>query len=150
MVPDSQRATPAHDPDFRPINSVIVRWLLIAFGWVNVFLGVIGVIIPGLPTTVFLLVAAWAFSRSSEKFQRWLFSHPKLGPFLEDWRKHRVIPTKAKIIAGITMSLSLSYVLLFVATSWVLPTGMAVIMLPALIYIVTRTGTRPSDDETVP
>ena len=57
-----------------------VRWFLLIFGWTNVGIGLVGIFIPGLPTTVFLIIAFWAFSKSSEKFQNWLWFHPKLGP----------------------------------------------------------------------
>ena len=52
-----------------------LRYLLIGFGWFNVALGAIGVVVPGMPTTVFLLIALWAFSKSSERFRTWLYEH---------------------------------------------------------------------------
>ena len=133
--------------DYRPIKGAVLRWLLIGFGFLNVVIGVIGIVVPGLPTTVFLLVAAWAFSRSSERFQQWLLTHPTLGPLVRDWRDHRVIPKRAKIIAATMMTLSLTYVIVYVASDWILPTIMAAIMIPALIYIVTRSGSSPTTDE---
>ena len=130
--------------DYRPIKGVVLRWLLIGFGFLNVVIGVIGIVVPGLPTTVFLLVAAWAFSRSSERFQRWLLTHPTLGPLVSDWRDHRVIPKRAKIVAATMMTLSLTYVVVYVASDWILPTVMAAIMIPALAYILTRSESRPA------
>ncbi|MEK9644419.1 MAG: YbaN family protein [Alphaproteobacteria bacterium] len=82
------------------------RYALIAFGWICVAVGVIGIVVPGLPTTVFLLMAAWAFSRSSERFQNWLLAHPRLGPPVIAWRERGAIPARAKILAVAMMSVS--------------------------------------------
>ncbi|MEL0022405.1 MAG: YbaN family protein, partial [Rickettsiales bacterium] len=71
-----------------------------------VFRGLIGIVVPGLPTTVFLLMAAWAFSRSSERFQNWLLAHPRLGPPVIAWRERGAIPARAKILAVAMMSVS--------------------------------------------
>ena len=57
-----------------------IRCFLLVFGWTNVGIGLVGIFIPGFSTTVFLIVAFWAFSKSSRKFQNWLWFHPKLGP----------------------------------------------------------------------
>lgn len=124
-----------------------MRWALMAFGWANVGLGVVGIFVPGLPTTVFLLIAFWAFSRSSEKFQVWLWTHPRLGPPIRDWHEHRVIPVRAKILAATMMSASFTHVAFFVAEDWFLPTLLATIMLPAAAYVMTRASTPPDQPE---
>jgi len=119
------------------------RWALLGFGGLNVGLGLIGVIVPGMPTTVFLIVALWAFSKSSERFQLWLWNHEKYGPPLRDWHNHRVIPVRAKILASVMMSASFAFVLFFVAENWMLPVAMAAVMIPAAFYIVTRASEAP-------
>ena len=63
-----------------------MRFVYIAIGCVMVALGVVGIFLPLLPTTPFLLVAVWAFARSSPRLEAWLIHHPKLGPPLRDWR----------------------------------------------------------------
>lgn len=85
------------------------RHALIAFGWLNVGLGVVGVVLPVMPTTVFLLIALWAFSKSSPRFHDWLYDHPRFGPALQDWRRERAIPVKAKVLALTMMSLSIAW-----------------------------------------
>ncbi|MCZ4280337.1 YbaN family protein [Kiloniella laminariae] len=75
------------------------RILLMAFGCFCVLLGVIGLILPLLPTTPFLLVALWAFSLSSKRFHNWLYSHRFLGPLVQNWDRYRMIPRKAKLLA---------------------------------------------------
>ena len=67
-----------------------LRVALLALGWICVALGVVGMAIPGLPTTVFLIIALWAFSRSSHRFHDWLYAHPHLGPPLRAWHAHGV------------------------------------------------------------
>jgi hypothetical protein len=122
----------------RPISNPAMKLALIAFGWVNVCLGFLGVILPGLPTTPFLLVALWAFARSSKRFHDWLYNHPRVGPGLRAWRDHRVVPVRAKALALATMAASLIYVIFFVARDWMLPTAMACVMLPTAAWLVTR------------
>lgn len=72
------------------------RICLIGTGWACVFLGTLGIFLPLLPTTVFLLIAAWCFARSSEKFHLWLTNHPRLGPFLAAWNSATGIPTHTR------------------------------------------------------
>ena len=98
-----------------------LRYCLLAFGLLNVGLGILGAFLPVMPTTVFLLIALWAFSKSSLRFHLWLYNHPILGATLRNWHRHRVIPLNAKILAWSMMTASLVYVSLFQAESWVLP-----------------------------
>ena len=93
-----------------------MRYVIFCFGWFNICLGVLGIFIPGLPTTVFFLTALWAFSKSSVRFHRWLYHHPTLGRTIRDWHQHKVIPLPAKIMALTLMTASIGVV--FVTTSW--------------------------------
>lgn len=120
------------------------RWLLMAFGWLNVGLGIVGVFVPGMPSTVFLIVAAWAFSRCSERFHMWLWNHPRLGSAIQAWHRHRAIPLRAKILAIVSMSVSFLGVTFFAAQGWVLPVLMASVMAPSACYIVTRPHGAPT------
>jgi len=87
-----------------------VTWVLIIIGWASVLLGVIGIFLPLLPTTPFLLLAAACFVRSSPKFHHWLVNHPKLGKYILHYLSGEGIPKRAKIMAismiWTTMSLS--------------------------------------------
>lgn len=121
------------------------RWLLLAFGWLNVGLGMVGVVVPGLPTTIFLIIALWAFSKSSERFQNWLWNHPRFGPSLRAWHKHRVIPYRAKVLAVVTMTGSFLFITIFVAETLILPLVMAVILVPVGAYVLSRQSVIPEN-----
>ena len=135
------------DKSLGTIENCWMRWLLLAFGCANVALGVIGAFVPGLPTTVFLLIALWAFSRSSLRFHAWLWTHPTLGRSVRDWHTHKVIPRKAKWLAVLTMTASFVYIAGFVAKDWKLPALMAAILVPVALFIVTRASEPPESVE---
>lgn len=106
-------------------------------GSAAVGLALVGVVLPLLPTTPFLLVAAWAFARSSPQLDAWLRAHPRLGPPLAAWESRRAIPRTAKAFAGV--SLPASWLLLWAGSA---PTEIAiaagVIMTAAGVWILTR------------
>lgn len=76
-------------------------WLLLAY--LCLALGLIGVVLPGLPTTPFILVAAWAAARGSRRLHRWLFRHPLFGPMVRDWRREGAVSRRAKWSASVAM-----------------------------------------------
>ena len=100
--------------DVRPHDSRVVRAILLTAGTLCVALGVIGLILPGLPTTPFLLLAAACYARASERFYLWLLRNPALGPTIREWRRHRSIPYRTKIvtIALMTTTIGVSIALL--------------------------------------
>lgn len=85
------------------------RPIYLVLGWVFFGLGAVGVVLPLLPTTPFMVLALWAFSRGSVRFERWLYHHRVFGPRLQQWRAHRVIPLRAKLLAGCSMLASFAY-----------------------------------------
>ncbi len=84
-----------------------VAWLWFAAGWVSVGLGSIGVLVPGLPTTVFFIVAAACFARCSPRFEQWVLNLPRIGPMVRDHRAGLGMPRRAKVLA-VTMILGVS------------------------------------------
>lgn len=81
------------------MNNRLLRWLLIIIGLVSTGLGIIGIFVPLLPTTPFLLLAAACFARSSERFHSWLVNHNHLGPMIRGYLDGSGIPLRAKRIA---------------------------------------------------
>ena len=71
-----------------------------------VILGFIGALLPGMPTTVFLILAAWAASKGWPQMDAWLLNHPKYGPTLRAWRENGTVPRKAKWFASVMMLVS--------------------------------------------
>ena len=77
----------------------LIRVMWIFLGSLFVTLGTIGVVVPGLPTTVFLIIAAACYIRSSEKLYNWLISNKTFGPLIKDYREGKGMPKKAKVLA---------------------------------------------------
>lgn len=118
------------------------RTLWFVAGWVAVGVGGIGIVVPGLPTTVFFIVAASCFARSSPRFEQWVLDLPKIGPLVRDHRAGLGMPRRAKILALAMMWVAI------VASSVALrsrPVGVAIVVALGLIgtaYILWRVPTR--------
>ncbi|RYZ88817.1 MAG: DUF454 domain-containing protein [Moraxellaceae bacterium] len=91
------------------------RSLVILF----LILGFIGALLPGMPTTVFLILAAWAASKGWPALDAWLINHPKYGYLIREWRANRTIPRRAKVIAIGMMGVSAILLQLTPAPYWV-------------------------------
>ena len=115
----------------------------LAFGWLCVGLGAAGAVLPVLPTTVFLILALWAFTRGSERYRHWLYTHPYFGPTLVQWHEHRVIPRRAKILACVMMVFSFALLLYLTDSGPWLPLLVAGIMIGAASYVLTRPSEPP-------
>ena len=123
--------------DNRQYRNPLVRSALLVIGWLAVLLGVIGIFLPVLPTTPFLLLAAACFVRSSRRFYDWLVMHPRLGPWFRDYLEGNGIPLKAKIYAIATMWLSIG------VSCWLVPfiwarAGMLVSATLVTLYILRQ------------
>ncbi len=105
---------PTHKP-----QPVVVRWLLMAFAVFCLVMGVIGIIVPGLPTTVFILMAGWAAARSSPRLHNWLWNHKLFGPMLQEWANGGRVSRKTKWSASIVMFLCSCLLWLTGAPFWV-------------------------------
>ncbi|WP_454856719.1 YbaN family protein [Rhizobium binxianense] len=117
---------------------IAMRLFLLCLGWAMVGIGLVGIFLPLLPTTPFLLLAAWLFSRSSPRLERWLFDHPWFGQPLRDWRRDGAISRRAKICAISLMGLGLLVLWSRSATSlWVATAATAIILLCSL-FIASR------------
>jgi hypothetical protein len=115
------------------------RLLWGAAGWLALAAGIVGIFLPLLPTTPFVLLAAFCLSRSSERAEAWLLTHPRFGPMVRDWRERRAMPLRAKQVAWVMMALSSAW------AWWAMP---VVPWLPAAICLAVgvwmyRLPTRP-------
>ncbi|MCZ8179941.1 MAG: YbaN family protein [Rhizobium sp.] len=90
-----------------------MRLLILGCAWLLVGIGLVGVFLPVLPTTPFMILAAALFARSSPRFEQWLLDHPRFGQPLIDWRRERAISGKAKIASVSLMAASYGIVLVF-------------------------------------
>ena len=86
-----------------------MRGLLWLAGSVSLLLGLIGVLLPGLPTTPFVLLAAACYAKASPRLHAWLLSHRLTGPMLRDWEKHRSLTRRTKTIAVVSMLVMVSF-----------------------------------------
>jgi|TARA_B100000953_G_scaffold278358_1_gene253752 uncharacterized membrane protein YbaN (DUF454 family) len=118
------------------------RIILISLGWLCVGFGFVGIFVPGVPTTIFLIIALWAFTKSSEKLRHWLLHHKRFGPILNNWQKHKVVPRRAKILMVILMS---SAVVLFHYSlqNLYLTIGLIIILVSVAIYVISLPSETP-------
>jgi uncharacterized membrane protein YbaN (DUF454 family) len=116
----------------------LTRPLYVLLGVVCVGIGMVGVVVPGLPTTVFLLIALWCFTKASPRMERWLREHTVLGPFIRDWESQRAVPRSAKVLAGVTMLASVLLAWIgFGIPGWAVAL-MSVTLGTVFVYIATR------------
>ncbi len=94
-------------PEAKPLSAP-VRWLLWLAGSVSLLLGLIGVVLPGLPTTPFVLLAAACYAKASPRLHAWLLNHRLTGPMLRDWEAHRSLTRRTKTVAVVSMLLMVS------------------------------------------
>lgn len=99
-------------------KNVVLRMTLIAFGCLFVALGVIGLFVPMMPGVVFLILAAWCFARSSERFHDALLSHPKLGPLILAWQSGRGFQRQLRTRILLIMWVSMLVSMVLIANIW--------------------------------
>ena len=109
--------------------------LILAYAFLA--LALVGVLLPGLPTVPFLLLAAWFAARGSDRLHRWLYAHPRFGKLLIDWETERAISRKSKVLA-VAMLLA-SWLVMFFKTEnpWLLA-GLAILFVMVGTYLVSR------------
>ncbi|MBC8037876.1 MAG: YbaN family protein [Rhizobiales bacterium] len=120
------------------------RPFFLGLGWLSVGVGIIGLPIPLFPTTVFLLVAAWAFSKSSPELALKLRNHRLAGPLIRGWQDDGVIPLKAKLMAVSMMAGMLGYLHFGTETPLWAEIVTAAVLIGVSAYIVTRPSRAPS------
>ena len=115
-------------------------YLVLAYACIA--LGAAGVVLPLLPTTPFLLVAAWAAPKASPRLDAWLHQHPRFGPILTAWREERAIPKRAKWLACVMLLASWLVMLATTSLPWV-PIATGILFVCVGTYVCTRPTPRP-------
>ena len=95
------------------------RILLLSLGWLAIVLGTLGIVLPLLPTTPFVLLAAWCFARSSPRFHHWLLWKSAFGRYIRHWQQHRAMPPGAKMRAMLLIVITFSISIYLVNLLWV-------------------------------
>lgn len=115
-----------------------MKWLLFTIAWISFVLGVIGAFLPVIPTTPFLILSAFLFSKSSPRFHQWLINLPFAGATIRDWQDNRVIRPKAKILCVAMITGSLVYLAFFSKLHLALKVVVSSILVPVTIFVTTR------------
>lgn len=115
-----------------------MKTLLIFIASISLGLGIVGIFVPLLPTTPFLLLSAGLYAKSSEKLYDWLLNHKILGNYIKSFREDKAISLHIKILAIFTIWLSLGYSIFFVVNNkWYLQLILAVIALGVSFHILS-------------
>lgn len=114
------------------------RILFLILGILTTLLAFIGIFLPLLPTTPFLLLSAYFFSHSSETLHNWLINHRLFGPIILDWRKYGIIRKKAKIISIMLIVILFGYTLIFVPVQVTIKIIVSLIGISVSTFILTR------------
>ncbi|HZX17907.1 MAG TPA: YbaN family protein [Pseudomonas sp.] len=130
-------------PPVQEQRNPIIRYVLLAIGWLSVALGVIGIFLPVLPTTPFLLLAAACFMRSSKRFYLWLVNHRRLGPWIVDYLEGQGIPLKGKVYAIGVMWLSIGLSCYLVPLFWARAFMLTSVVLVSLYILSQKTLIKP-------
>lgn len=119
------------------LQRAVARLLWRALALICVALAVVGIVLPGLPTVPFLIVAAWAGSRGWPALERRVLAHPRYGPIVRQWRERGSVPRRAKWAASVMMVVSASVMWFIGAPRWVFG-GVCSIMLVVAIWLWRR------------
>ena len=114
-----------------------MKYLLIILGSISLVLGVIGIFLPLLPTTPFLLLAAALYVRSSENLYQWLIHQKYLGTYIRNFREHKAIPLRAKIISVTLVWATLLYCAIFISENIYLSIALLVLAIAISWHILS-------------
>ncbi len=121
----------------------IIKYLLIAGGTFCVGLGLIGIFLPILPTTPFLLLAAFLYARSSESFLHWLLTNRWFGAYIKNYREGKGIPRREKILTITLLWVTIIFSIVFVATNVWVKGLLAAIVIGVTIHLLTIKTYKP-------
>jgi uncharacterized protein len=136
-----ERAWVDYRHEIRMHRNPLLRVAYLALGWLCVVSGAIGVVLPGWPTTIWIILATYFFARSSPRFYNWLMNHRVFGPLVRDWRDGKGMTARAKKMAvgTIVVTIGISIVVL---PPWWLKALLATIAVVLCTYLL-RLPTKP-------
>lgn len=114
-----------------------MRLIYLVLGGFFLMCGIIGIFIPLLPTTPFLLLASWLFFRSSSKFYDWLLKHRILGIYIRHFREKRAIPLRAKLFGVLLLWMTSLYACVLMLDHWGLRVGMLLVATGVTVYLLS-------------
>ena len=126
-------------------SNPIIKALWVIAGSVFVVLGAFGVILPGLPTTPFLILAAACYIRSSQRLYDWLIANKTFGPYLRDYREGKGIPKRAKKIALVMMTIFVGYAVLFALDDLIVRIVVLILGMIGFYYVAYRVPSAKDD-----
>jgi uncharacterized membrane protein YbaN (DUF454 family) len=121
----------------------IVRWLYVAGGSLSLALGVLGILLPGLPTTPFLLLTAYCYARGSTRFYLWLMNNRFFGQYIRAWRNNEGIPLAVKVYVVLLLWYVLGFTAFLVVPLWQVRVLLLLVGLGVTIYIVKLPTRKP-------
>jgi uncharacterized membrane protein YbaN (DUF454 family) len=108
-----------------------LRWLWWLLAYASLALGLIGIVVPGLPTVPFVLLSAFAAARGSQRLYRWLLAHRQFGPIIRDWQAHGAVSRRSKWLATTMMSACAAIMFLTAPKLWMAATGTSIMAIVA-------------------
>lgn len=112
------------------------KWLLVFAGIFSFGFGVLGILVPLLPTTPFLLLAAFCFARSSDRLHQWLINHRWFGSYIRNYQEHRAITKQVKIVSLILLWATIGYAVVGVVNRWYLRVLLLLVAVGVTVHIL--------------
>lgn len=114
-----------------------MKFLYIVLGSISLALGILGIFLPVLPTTPFLLLSAAMYVRGSQRLYDWLMAHKHLGPYIKNFREHRALPLRVKVVSVSMVWATLLYCAFFVAKEWWMSAVFIAIAVGVTVHILS-------------
>ena len=116
-------------------SSTTARIILVILGTTFVIIGVVGIFLPVLPTTPFMLLAAWCYAKSSTRFYNWIMNNRVFGPIILEWRQYRSIPKRAKWTALVLLFSTFGVSIFFFVPYFYLQVFLAVMCISMAVFM---------------
>lgn len=120
-----------------------LRWVWWLLAYISLGIGIVGIFVPGLPTTVFVLIAAYAASRGSQRLHHYLLQHARFGVMIRDWQQHGAVSRRAKWAASLSMAMSAALIMLTMYWAGAHRAWMAALPIACMCMVSTWLWLRP-------